>query len=58
MYDLHPDVTYTTTVLRPSNRNRNKRGLSLSRPDKIRTRRPKRQNSHVLGSTPYMRSSL
>lgn len=46
--------TYTTTVLSPSNRNRNKRGLALHRPDTSHTRRAKRQNPHVLGSRPEL----
>lgn len=58
MYDLDPNVTYTTTVLRPSNRGRHKRGITLSKPDKIRTRRAKRQNPSIMGSTPYLRKSV
>lgn len=44
--------TYITTVLRPSNRGRNKRGLALHRPETAHTRKAKRQNPHVLGSRP------
>lgn len=45
---------YTTTVLRASNKGRNKVGLALHRPDKPHTRKAKRQNPHVLGSTPNL----
>lgn len=45
---------YTTTVLRPSNKGRNKVGLALHRPERPHTRRPKRQNPHVLGSSPEL----
>ena len=58
MYDLRPDVAYTTTTLAASMKGRNKRGLTLSKPDRIRTRRAKRQNTNQLGSTPYLRKSI
>ena len=45
---------YTVTVLAGGQKNRNKRGLALHRADKPHTRRPKRQNAHVLGSSPEM----
>lgn len=46
--------TYTVTELRPSRKGMRARGTSLTRPDKIRTRRPKRQNPDVLGASPGM----
>lgn len=45
---------YTTTVMRPSRKGMNKVGTALHRPEKPHTRKPKRQNSNVLGSEPNM----
>lgn len=36
---------YTVTVLKPSNRGRNKRGIAAHKPDKARTKRAKRQST-------------
>lgn len=45
---------YTVTTLPYGRRGRNKVGTALHRPEKSHTRKAKRQNPNVLGSTPDM----
>jgi len=44
---------YTVVELRPSRKGMNKRGTCLHKPDKRRTKKPKRQNPHVMGMQPH-----
>lgn len=39
---------------RPINKGRNARGIAAHKPDKIRTRRAKRQNPEMMNRVPYM----
>jgi uncharacterized OB-fold protein len=46
--------TYTVTSMKPSRKGYNARGTALHRPESSHTRKPKRQNSYVLGSEPHL----
>ena len=45
---------YKVETLRGSRKGMNKRGTCLHKPDKIRTKRAKRQNTNLLGEKPTM----
>lgn len=45
---------YKVEALRPSRKGMNARGTALHRPEKSHTRKAKRQNPNVLGSSPDM----
>jgi uncharacterized OB-fold protein len=48
---------YTVTELRPSRKGANATGTCLHKPDKVRTKRAKRQNADKLASVPHMKMS-
>lgn len=50
-------TTYKVTTLPPSNKGRRARNISLTRPDKVRTKRAKRQHPEQLASSPELRMS-
>lgn len=48
----------TVTTLRPSRKGMRARGVSLTRPDKVRTKRPKRQHADKrTGNVPRLRET-